>query len=426
MDTISALSSGTPPAAISIIRISGPRAFAISRAMVGTLPAPRQAALRAVRDENGDLLDRALVLCFPCPASATGEDLVELHCHGGWAVGDAVLRCLADHGVRPAVAGEFTRRALLNGRIDLAQAEGLADLLSAETEHQRRAALGAAEGDVGRAVKRWIERIALLSACAEALLDFAEEGDVAVEEEDRAIARIAMDARALGHEIADVAAQPTVERLRDGIGVVLAGPPNSGKSTLLNALTQREAAIDTPIAGTTRDRIDVPVSRNGVAYVLSDTAGLTTTKDLVERIGVDRAHAAIDHADLVIWTGDEDTPDGALWIRSRADLPDRAGLKTGMVLAVSAREPATLTALWAEIERRAIALLPRPDSVALNRRQHDLCVQARDALCGIQHHDSLLVAEHLRLAHSHLAAISGADHTEQMLTALFARFCIGK
>ena len=239
MTTIFALSSGAAPAGIGVIRVSGPDAMMAVAALAGPLPPPREARVRALRDAGGALLDRALVLVFPGPATATGEDLVELHCHGGRAVIAAVLRALGEQpGLRPAVGGEFTRRALANGRIDLAEAAGLADLLSADTERQRVAALAAAEGVVSQRVRGWLDRLAMLSAMVEAQLDFADEDDV--DDDAAAMAAVVEGQRALAAELAAVLANPPVERLRDGISVVLAGPPNAGTSTLINLLSQHK------------------------------------------------------------------------------------------------------------------------------------------------------------------------------------------
>lgn len=424
-DTIFALSSGRPPAAIGVLRISGPSALDAAARLAGPLPPPRRAALRALRDDAGALIDRALVIAFPGPATATGEDLVELHCHGGRAIIAAVERALtAIPGCCAAEPGEFTRRALTGGRIDLAEAEGLADLLEAETESQRVAALAAAEGVVSHQVNAWLAAVAELSARVEAVLDHSDEDDVASDEATAAV--IAADARALGATIAVALEGPPVERLRDGLRIVIGGPPNSGKSTLLNLLTERDAAIVSPIAGTTRDRIEAGVVRGGMAYLFLDTAGLTATDDPVEAIGVERASAAIASADLLIWMADVPPPrTDALWVHGRADLPGREHMPDGPELPISERDPMSLTRLWAVIETRAMGLVPRADALPLRRRHRELCAEAADLLAAPDR-DMILFGEQLRRARQALAQVTGADATEAMLDALFSRFCIGK
>jgi tRNA modification GTPase len=423
MDTIVALSSGRPPAAIAVVRVSGPAALALSERLAGSLPPPRRAALRPLRDTDGVLLDRALVLVFPGPGSATGEDLVELHCHGGRAVTDGVQAALIAAGARAAEPGEFTRRALFHGRIDLAQAEGLADLLEAETAGQRRAALAASEGRVSRALRGWLDALSVLSAMLEASIDYAEEGDVGAEE--AMLAEVGARATALRAEIAAALAAPPVERVRDGVRVVLAGPPNSGKSTLLNLLAGRAAAIVSPVSGTTRDRIEAPVQRDGIAYVLTDTAGLTETNDAVERIGVGLAGEAIATADVLVWLGDEAPPRAdALWVHARADLPDRERLPPGRTLAVRQDRAESILALWAELARRAAAMLPIADDLPLKVRQRAVLEAAAAELT--LHADPLIAAEQVRRASRAMATLLGLDATEQMLDALFGRFCLGK
>jgi tRNA modification GTPase len=429
MDTIFALSSGALPAGIAVMRVSGAAAFDAVRQLAGELPAPRQASLRALRDPgDGSLLDRALVLVFPGPHSATGEDLAELHLHGGRAVVRAVEAVLgAMPGLRLAEPGEFTRRALLNGRLDLSEAEGLGDLLMAETETQRRMALRSAEGAVRRQVDGWTARLLMLAAQIEAMLDHADEDDVTGEADSLDALRRA--AGVLGVEVAEAANRPPVERLRDGLRVVLAGPPNAGKSTLLNAMAGREAAITSPIAGTTRDRVEAPVMRGGIAYLLTDTAGLTHTPgDAIEEIGVARAQDAIDAADILLWLGDVPPPEhpARLWLHSRADLPERgeAGDKD---LSLSAETGEGMDAFWAALDGLARTLLPPPDLVALNARQRELSGRAAAALdrAALQP-DPLLFAEELRSAQRAFDAITGRAGVEDMMDALFARFCIGK
>ncbi|MES2444053.1 MAG: tRNA uridine-5-carboxymethylaminomethyl(34) synthesis GTPase MnmE [Pseudomonadota bacterium] len=424
MDTIYAVSSGAPPAAIAVLRLSGQGSFAAVRALAGDLPAPRRAALRALK-HDGELLDRALVLVFPGPDSATGEDVAELHLHGGRAVVRAVEAALASlPGLRPAEPGEFTRRALEHGRIDLSEAEGLGDLLMAETEAQRRAAIRAAEGAVRREVEGWTARMLGLAAQAEALLDHSDEDDVA---DADSVPALRSAAAGLALEIDAVVVRPPVERLRDGVRVVLAGPPNAGKSTLLNALAERDAAIVSPIAGTTRDRIEAPIVRDGIAWLLIDTAGLADAPgDAVEAIGIARAREALAGADLTLWLGDDAPPKGALHVHARADEAGRGAGPEGSV-AVSAATGAGVDSLWARLASAARLLLPPPDQLALNQRQRILCASAALSLhAAAGETDLLLFAEHLRSARRAFDAVTGRADVEAMLDTLFARFCIGK
>lgn len=426
MSTIFAVSSGAPPAAIALLRISGPQAFAAAGALTGPLPDDRRAMLRALRDPaDGSLLDRALVLVFHAPATATGEDIVELHLHGGRAVVAAVERVLSTlPDTRRAEPGEFTRRALTNGRIDLTEAEGLGDLLLAETEQQRRMALLAAEGGIRQCVERWSRDLLALSAQIEGELDFSDEDDVTELGIDKARSAAALLARSIDV----VLAQPPIERLRDGIRVVLAGPPNSGKSTLLNGMTERDAAIVSPIAGTTRDRIDVSVQRNGIAYIVTDTAGLAVmTDDPIERIGIERAQAAMGGADIVLWLGDEPGPDTAISVHARADERGRDTLPAGRDVAVSGMTGHGIDMLWQAIERRAATLLPRLDTIALNSRQRELACCAATSLNRAAGMDELLlIAEEMRAARAALDDITGHTNTEAMLDAMFGKFCLGK
>lgn len=423
-DTIAAVSSGRPPAAIAIIRVSGPLALAIVTSLAGPMPQPRQASLRALRDRDGELLDRALVIVFPGPNSATGEDLVELHCHGGRAVVDAVELALHAHpGVRRAEPGEFTRRAVTNGRIDLTEAEGLADLLEAETETQRRAALAAAEGQVSRAIRGWLDRLATLSAMVEASIDYAEEEDGGAAES--LITDVTTGQRALANDMAAVLAAPPVDRWRDGVRVVIAGPPNAGKSTLINQLGGRDAAIVSPIAGTTRDRIEVTVRRNGIAYVLIDTAGLhDASDDPIERAGMERSREALATADLVLWLGDDPPRDGVVQLHGKADLPERREAPPEAALTVSALDRASVERLWDLIENHAVGSVPT-DTLLLHARVRSACCDAHDAIKSPLA-DVVVQAEQLRKARYGLAGALGLDATEVMLDALFSRFCVGK
>lgn len=425
IDTIFALSSGAPPAALGVIRISGPRAQAALRQLAGRLPQPRRAALTELRDAQGEVLDQALALWLPGPGTATGEDVVELHCHGGRAVIAAVEAALAAiPELRRATPGEFTRRAFINGRIDLAEAEGLADLLSAETELQRRSAMALAGGAVSRTIEAWRERVLSASAAVEAVLDFADEDDIAVLPADFA-ARLAD----LREEIGEWLERPRAEALREGFRVVLAGPPNAGKSTLFNALVESEAAITAPLAGTTRDVLTRPVAIAGVPFLFADTAGLRddTGGDTIEAIGVERALGELDRADLVLWLGGEgEGPERAWEIAAQIDRPGHAD-KVAPRHRVSAVTGEGLNALRDDLVRTAAAALPRPGEAALNARQHRMLGDAAVALAQAElAKDPLLVAEHLRLVRVAFDALLGRTTTEDMLDTLFGRFCIGK
>lgn len=431
-DTIFALSSGAPPAAIAIVRISGPEArhalALVCGGPTGELPSPRRAALRVLCDpSDGTELDRALVLWFPGPATATGEDLAELHLHGGRSVVRAVGAALARlPGLRLAEPGEFTRRAFLNGRIDLAEAEGLSDLLLAETEAQRVVALRMASGHLSRQVEGWRQEVLRLSAQIEAELDFSDEDDVGTEGTDAARAGIGK----LVSEIGTALARPRAERLRDGVRVVLAGPPNSGKSTLLNALVQREAAIVSDIAGTTRDLIEASVALEGIPFVLTDTAGLRSEgADAIEAIGIDRARDAMAAADIVLWLGAEGEGGVAAWeIEAQIDRADVSReTKVQPRHRISARTGVGIDALVADMVTAAHSLLPVPGEVALNARQHRLIAGCAEALeHAAAETDLLLRAESLRLARLALDQLLGRTHVEDMLDALFGAFCIGK
>ncbi|KQM22525.1 tRNA modification GTPase TrmE [Sphingomonas sp. Leaf24] len=427
-DTIFAVSSGRPPAAIAIIRISGAGAIGAVTRLAGDLPRPRHAAIRALRDPADDqLLDRALLLVFPGPTTATGEDLVELHLHGGRAVVAGVERALSGlDGLRAAAPGEFTRRALAQGRIDLTEAEGLGDLLSAETDAQRRMALANSDGRLRRAVADWTAIATRLSAMIEAVLDHADEDDV--DAGDDVLAGVRREAATLADTIDAVLAVPPVERLRDGIRVVLAGPPNAGKSTLLNALVGREAAIVSPVAGTTRDVIEIPVTREGIAWLFLDTAGLRDEAvDPVERIGIDRATDSIVMADIVLWLGDDAPPQAAsvLALYPRSDI--RSEAVPADRVAVSAETGEGLSELWRALADRASTMLPKVDDLALNQRQ---ATHARTAAAALRRAatqlDPLLLAEELRYGVQAFAALTGMRATEAVLDDLFGRFCIGK
>jgi tRNA modification GTPase len=421
-DTIFALSSGSPPAAVAVVRISGPGAGAALETLAGKLPPPRVATLTDLR-WRGEPLDRALVLRFPGPHSATGEDVAELHLHGGRAVVAAVLEALAGQdGLRTAEPGEFTRRAFENGRIDLAEAEGLADLLEAETQAQRRAALAMAGGALSRKVEAWRQKLLVLAASLEAWLDFSDEGEVG----EAWPAGWAGDLEALASEMQTLLDRPPAERLRDGLRVVIAGPPNAGKSSLINALAQREAAITSAVPGTTRDVIEAPTTLAGLPFLLTDTAGLRESADEVESIGVERARARLASADLVLWLGhpaESPDPERTILVQSKCDLPAPPRESDIRVSALSGEGIQALVDLMAD---RARGLLPSEGEASANVRHREAIAAALGHLRHADAPDMLIAAEALRQARLELDTITGRAGVEDMLDTLFSRFCIGK
>jgi tRNA modification GTPase len=381
------------------------------------------AAVRELRHpHSGDVLDEALVLRFEGPASATGEDVVELQCHGGRAVVDAILTALGTlEGLRRAEPGEFTRRAFEHGRIDLTEAEGLADLIEAETESQRKAALSLAEGGLRKQVEQWQERLLGLAARAEREIDYDEGEDV-----DPALQR---DCSVLAGELEQWLERPRMELLKDGVRVVVAGPPNAGKSSLINAIAGQERAIVAEIPGTTRDYIEVPLALDGVPILLTDTAGLRASSDVVEAIGIARTGQLVEAADVLVWLGDPaDAPahPRAVTIHAKADLGARGDPPDGSI-AVSSLTGEGIAALLQALGRLASSLLPGADAIVLNGRQAEHIGQAATALrAAAGGHDHVLVAEDLRLARSEFDQLTGRAGVEDLLDALFGRFCLGK
>lgn len=433
-DTIFALASGGGRAAIAVVRVSGPGCRDLVTALAGRLPAPRRASLATLRDPaSGTPLDHALALWFPAPHSFTGEDAAEFHLHGGRAVVAAVLGALGRFpGCRLAEPGEFTRRAFRNGRMDLAGVESLADLIDAETEAQRRQALRLLEGGLARWVATLREGLLDALALAEGSIDFAEEDDLAgsfAPEIERLVR--AVDATIL--EQLSLAGRG--ERLREGLVVAITGPPNAGKSTLLNALAGREAAIVSAHAGTTRDPIEVGLDLRGYPLVLIDTAGMRETDDPVEREGIARARARAGSADLVLWlreARDAALPPpvtaGALWcVETKADLPGATA--DAARVRVSARTGAGLPDLIAALTDFAATALVGAETAFVTRARHSVALEAaraslRPILAGARPLE--LVAEDLRAAARHLDAIVGPLASEDVLGAIFGRFCIGK
>jgi len=428
-DTIFALSSGRLPCAIAILRLSGPDAPAAARAITGRdLPAPRQAALRKFHDPaSGELIDEGLLIWFPAASSVTGEPLVELHCHGSLAVVRDLQASLATvPGLRAAEAGDFTRRAFANGRMDLASVEGLGDLLAAETALQRRAAMAMMGGALSRRIEGWTRTLRQLAAQVEARLDFSDEGDVA---DSVGLAPLAADCARIADEIAADLLKPSAERLKDGVRVAIGGPPNAGKSTLFNALIGRDAAIVSPQAGTTRDVIEASVAMGGIPMVIADSAGLRDTGDVIERIGVDRAEALLAAADIILWLGDAqvapETDGLLLQIVAKADLADSKPIRASHV--VSAVTGEGMDDLVAALRDAASQLLPAPGDYALSQRQRGVLGRALAAVSeGATLLDEILIGECLRVALTALDELTGRATTEAMLDELFAGFCIGK
>lgn len=428
MDTIYALATARGRSGLAVVRVSGPAAFAAGLALCGSLPAPRVAGLRRL-SWGGELLDEALVLCFAEAASFTGEAVVELQCHGGPAVVGAVLRALsAQPGLRLAEPGEFTRRALENGVLDLAQVEGLADLIDAETEAQRRQAVRVLSGSVGQRVEGWRRDLIRAGALLEATIDFADE-DVPVDVSPEVLSLINGLMADLGREAAGVAA---AERIRDGFEVAIVGAPNAGKSTLLNQLAGREAAITSEIAGTTRDVIEVRMEIAGLPVTFLDTAGLRDTEDRLEQAGIDRALARAEAADLRLFLTDGSVVPGLQPIGDDLVVLGKADTKSGWSgLAVSGKTGQGVPELMARV---GTILQDRVASAgALVRERHRLAVTSAIAALAesraeVVRDDSRveLAAEHLRQAVRALDALVGRVDVDDLLGEIFASFCIGK
>jgi tRNA modification GTPase len=439
MDTICALSSGSLPAGIAVIRVSGPQARFVGETMVSPLPVPRRASVRSVRDPSrSDTLDQAMVLWMPGPGSVTGEDMLELHCHGGLAVVAAVLRAMqALPGVRLAEAGEFTRRAYQNGRLDLTAVEGFADLIAAETEAQRRQALRQAEGGLGRRLEDWRTRLVRARAWIEAEFDFTDEADVPAEISVRTWIEIAAIADEMAVELRGAA---SAERVRRGVHVAVLGPPNAGKSSLVNALARREVAIVSPEAGTTRDVLDVHLDLGGIPVVFSDTAGVRDDAvGPIEVEGIRRARGRAAQADLVLWlspAADPVSPDPGVvtsgvpvWlIASRAD--EAEGVETGDALVLSVRTGVGIDALVTRLAGYAASVGDGGTGGLLTRERHRASVQdAHDRLIEAVAATALpteLRSELIRRAGDALARVTGRIGVEDLLDVIFREFCIGK
>ena len=432
-DTIFAPATAAGRAAVAVVRLSGPGTKAAVKALAGDLPSARRASVRRLRDAAGAPIDEALVLWFPSPGSYTGEDAAELHVHGGQAVISAVLRALSAQGLRLAEPGEFTRRAFENGKLDLAQAEGVADLVEAETDAQRRQALEQLGGRLSEVQGRWREALTGALAMFEAAVDFPDE---------EVPADVAGRARPILEGLIvelDAAAADAVrgERVREGFRVALLGAPNAGKSTLLNALTKRDAAIVTAMPGTTRDIIEVPLVLGGYKVIVADTAGIRATEDEIEAEGVRRAEAWGMSADLRIWLVDglgdprPTVPDsvriGDLILLTKRDLGEgHPGLPGSPFTARSPNDVAWVESLLTEAVVEALSGAEPPAATRL--RHQELLVEASERLRHALTQDEALelAAEDVRLAARALDRITGRIDPEQVLGRIFSTFCIGK
>jgi tRNA modification GTPase len=441
-DTIYALSSGNPPSGVAIIRISGPRVRFAIETIFGHVPLPRRLHYGTLRDSHGTLLDRGMAVFFPGPQSYSGEDMAEFHVHGGHGVVAGLMAALAElPGLRQAEAGEFTRRAFLNGKIDLTEAEALADLIAAETAHQRNLALTNASGAQRVVYEGWRERIIRARAHVEAVLDFGEdEPDVP----DEAVETAMADMERLAAEIdGHIAGYRRARMLREGVQIVILGAPNTGKSTLINALAEREVAIVSELPGTTRDLIDVALDLQGVKVILTDTAGLREHAEPIEKLGITRALARAEEADLVCLVEEArlEAPSVQLGattpvirVGTKADLlnPDeweKAGARFDLV--VSAHSGAGMDALVERLTQEAQHLAAGSGMVLPTRLRHiELLEACREALVAAGHEDRIggleLLAERLREAGHHLGRVTGRIDVEDLLDRIFADFCIGK
>jgi tRNA modification GTPase len=449
-DTIFALSSGRPPAAIAVIRVCGPRAGAALQALIGRLPPPRHATFALVRDPaRAEVIDEGLALWFPAPNSETGEDVAELQIHGGRAVIAATLAALGKlPGLRPAEAGEFTRRAFENGRIDLPAVEGLADLVAAETEAQRRQAYQHLRGLLGERAETWRQRLIEALALVEAGIDFSDEDDVPKAAMAQALALVTPLAEEIGK-----ACTGGGERLREGLRVAIAGPPNAGKSTLFNRLARREAAIVSPFPGTTRDVLELHLDLGGYPVTVLDTAGIRESEDPVEREGVRRATEQALAADLVLWVVDatdggwrepcrtrgkiQVPPGTAVWVVvNKIDLVPQAqrslagGADGEPVRLISGATGEGLDELVSALTRFCEEYFPAEPTLVTRERQRahlqETVLALRGAQAATAEGREEIVAEQLRLATRALGKLLGRVDVEDILDVIFRDFCIGK
>ncbi|MGC1494945.1 MAG: tRNA uridine-5-carboxymethylaminomethyl(34) synthesis GTPase MnmE [Sulfitobacter sp.] len=428
MDTIFALATAQGRAGVSVVRISGPKAFEIAETISGPIPAERVAKLREIRGLTNDVIDQALIICFPRPASFTGEDIVELHVHGSIAVVRAVLDVLGSFDeTRMAEPGEFTRRALENQKLDLAQVEGLADLIEAETEAQRKQALRVLSGHLGTQVELWRSNLIRAAALIEATIDFADE-DVPVDVTPEVEQLLTAVSKEL---IQEINGTYVAERIKTGFEVAIVGAPNAGKSTLLNVLAGRDAAITSETAGTTRDIIEVRMDLGGLAVTLLDTAGLRESDDEIEAIGVNRAIERAKHADLRVFLA---SPEELLMLVPQLDdivvMPKVDTLPVGSV-GISGKTGEGISELIAQIQT---LLIERSASVGLATHvRHRIALEDANAYLeaakitldlGPDEYD--IAAEELRSAIRSLEGLVGRIDVENLLDEIFSSFCLGK
>ncbi|MCW5712920.1 MAG: tRNA uridine-5-carboxymethylaminomethyl(34) synthesis GTPase MnmE [Bauldia sp.] len=437
-DTIYALSSGAPPAGLAVVRVSGPRADAALAAIAGELPPLRRAALRVLTDPaSGERIDEALVLRFAAGASATGEPVAEFHVHGGRAVVQALFSALdAVEGLRPAGRGEFTRRAFLSGRLDLTEAEGIADLVAAETDAQRRFALGQMSGSIRTQYESWRDRVVRARGLIEAELDFSEEEGIAGAWSAMAKADIQVVAAEMRAAMADLG---RADRIRDGAEVVILGAVNAGKSSLINALARRDVAIVSPEAGTTRDLVEAVLDLAGYRVTLVDTAGLREGAGGVEREGIRRARARGDGADLVLWLADRGAERGdgvvaagvPVWaVATKADLLDDHGRRKLQAAdhVISTATGEGIDGLLDALARFLDATLrsAEPPLVARARHRSALAEAVAALDKAVVAHAPELAAESLRVAADRIGSVTGRVGVEDVLDVVFREFCVGK
>jgi tRNA modification GTPase len=436
-DTIFALATPRGRSAVAIVRISGPGIRFGLEMLVGAVPEARKAALRRIVDPNsGEILDQAIVIWFPAPASFTGEDMAELHLHGSRAVLEGVVGALSGLGFRAAEAGEFTRRAFSNGKSDLTAIEGLADLIDAQTASQRRQAMRQMAGDLAVLADRWRSVLLAAMAALEAYIDFSDEGDV-IAAGDTGLGQLQRELQPIALEMDRLlAGSRRSERLREGVVAVLAGPPNSGKSTLLNALAGRDVAIVSDRPGTTRDVLEVALDLGGTPLTIIDTAGLHESSDDIEREGIRRARARLATADIVLWLTPADAPaecheagDAGCVIQIATKIDSLSKPFDDARLPLSAHTGVGLDSLVQQLEDAA-ELLAGEGSLLTRERHRRALEQARgslqDVLVGLEPDRLELAAEDLRLAVRALESLVGRVDVEEVLDELFAGFCIGK